>query len=65
MEKPSSHKPLILGFEPAVFVTLLVFVLVFTALLPQAWWLIMGAAGLGLGIRWLSLWYDKRPRSDK
>lgn len=63
MENPSPEKALILGFDPAVLAVLLVFVLLFSAILPRAWPLIVGVVGLGLAARWGILWYEGRQRS--
>lgn len=64
MENVSPQKSLVLGFEPAVLAVLLVFVLLFSAILPRAWPLIVGVIGLGLIIRWGILWYERYQRSD-
>lgn len=60
MENVSPRKSLVLGFDPAVLAVLLVFVLLFSSLLPGAWPLLVGAIGLGLGIRWGVHWYELR-----
>ncbi|WGZ94086.1 MAG: hypothetical protein QJT81_20220 [Candidatus Thiothrix putei] len=61
--KPMEHtlppKQSILSCDPAVLAILLVFVLFFSALLPSAWPLLVGATLVGLAIRWGVLWYDR------
>lgn len=63
MENTPSRELLVLGFDPAILIVLLVFIVLFSSILPQAWSLIAGGVGLGLAIRWGILWHERRQRS--
>ena len=66
--EPIEHTPpserSILSGDPAVLSILLVYALLFSSLIVDAWLWIVGVVGLGLLIRWIIFWYEKCHRRD-